>query len=261
MGIMNPRYAVYVSVVLLLIVFLCIGCSTSAAVVNVSAGAGLTDAISEINVLYKQGRPDITVIANFAAAGPLQQQIENGAPADVFISPSPKHMDMLEAKHLIIENTRRDLLRNKVVLIIPGDSTLGITGFKDLTGGMVKKVAIGDPESVPVGMYAQEIFIEYGIMDALKSRLVLAGTVRQVLQYVESSNVDAGVVFMTDAKTSPDVQIVANAPDDINNKVVYPVAVIATGKDRTAAVDYEEFLFGSQAGSVFEKYGFSVIGR
>ena len=126
---------------------------------------------------------------------------------------------------------------------------------------MVKKVAIGDPESVPVGMYAQEIFMEYGIMDALKSRLVLAGTVRQVLQYVESSNVDAGVVFMTDAKTSPDVRIVANAPDFINSKVVYPVAIIDTGKDRTAAADYQEFLFSSQAGSVFEKYGFGVIGR
>jgi len=258
---MDSRYAVYLSIFLLLIVFLCSGCSTSAATVNVSAGAGLTEAMSEINLLYKYQQPDVAVVANFAAAGTLQQQIENGAPADVFISPSSKHMDMLQAKHLIIENTRRDLLFNKVVLIVPGDSTLGISGFKDLTGDMVKKVAIGDPESVPVGMYAQEIFMEYGIMDALKSRLVLAGTVRQVLQYVESSNVDAGVVFMTDAKTSPDVRIVANAPDFINSKVVYPVAIIDTGKDRTAAADYQEFLFSSQAGSVFEKYGFGVIGR
>ena len=226
-----------------------------------SAAASLTDAISEINVLYKHGRPDVTVITNFGGSGTLQQQIENGAPVDVFISASPTQMDALQKKNLIIENTRRDLLSNKVVLVVPGDSTLGITSFQDLAGDTVKKVAIGDPGSVPAGMYAREIFIGYGIMDALKPKLVLAGNVRQVLQYVESSNVDAGVVFMTDAKMSRDAKIVADAPDDINNKVVYPVAIIDTGKDRAAAADYEEFLFGDQAGRVFEKYGFSVIKR
>ena len=226
---------------------------------NVSAATSLTDAISEINVLYKQERPDVTVIANFAAPGTIQQQIENGAPVDVFISASPTQMDALQKNNLIVENTRKDLLRNKVVLVVPGDSTLEIKSFNDLTGDTVKKVAIGDPGSVPAGMYARDIFNGFGITDALKPKLVLAANVRQVLQYVESSNVDAGVVFMTDAKISRAVQVVANAPDDINKKVIYPVAVINTGKDRTAAVDYEEFLFGNQAGAVFEKYGFGLI--
>ncbi|MCX5994043.1 MAG: molybdate ABC transporter substrate-binding protein [Chloroflexi bacterium] len=226
---------------------------------NVSAATSLTDAISEIDVLYKQERPDVTVIANFAAPGTIQQQIENGAPVDVFISASPTQMDALQKNNLIVENTRKDLLRNKVVLVVPGDSTLGIKSFNDLTGDTVKKVAIGDPGSVPAGMYARDIFNGFGITDALKPKLVLAANVRQVLQYVESSNVDAGVVFMTDAKISRAVQVVANAPDDINKKVIYPVAVINTGKGRTAAVDYEEFLFGNQAGAVFEKYGFGLI--
>ena len=244
---------------LLIAAVLSAGCAGPVAVVNVSAASSLADAISEINVLYKHERPDVTVITNFGGSGTLQQQIENGAPVDVFISASPAQMDTLQQKYLIVENTRRDLLSNKVVLVVPADSTLGITSFNDLTGDKVKKVAIGDPGSVPAGMYARDIFNELGITDALKSKMVLAANVRQVLQYVESSNVDAGVVFMTDAKISGAVQVVANAPDYINEKVIYPVAVINTGKDRTAAADYEEFLCGNQAGAVFEKYGFGLI--
>jgi molybdate transport system substrate-binding protein len=259
--IVNSKYGVGIAIALLLIAFLLTGCYKPAMEVNVSAATSLTDALGEINALYKKENPNVNVIANFAAPGTIQQQIENGAPADVFISASPTQMDALQKKHLIIENTRKDLLRNKVVLVVPGDSTLGIKSFNDLTGDTVKKVAIGDPDSVAAGMYAREIFNEFGIMDALKPKLVLAGNVRQVLQYVESSSVDAGVVFMTDAKISPAVQIVANAPDDINSKVVYPVAIIDTGKDRAAAADYEDYLFGNQAGTVFEKYGFSVIKR
>jgi molybdate transport system substrate-binding protein len=246
---------------LLIAAVLSAGCAGPVSVVNVSAASSLTDAISEINVLYKNERPDVAVITNFGGSGTLQQQIENGAPVDVFISASPAQMDALQKKNLIVENTRRDLLSNKVVLIVPGDSALGITSFNDLTGDKVKKVAIGDPGSVPAGTYARDIFNELGITDALKSKMVLAANVRQVLQYVESSNVDAGVIFVTDAKVSRAVQVVANAPDDINEKVIYPVAVINTGKDTTGAADYEEFLFGNQAGAVFEKYGFGLIRR
>jgi len=256
---MSSKHSAGISIVLLLIAALFTGCYGPAAAVNVSAAASLTDAINEINILYKHDRPDAAVITNFGGSGTLQHQIENGAPVDIFISASPAQMDALQKKHLIIENTRRDLLSNKVVLIVPGDSTLGITGFNDLTGDKVTKVAIGDPGSVPAGMYARDIFSELGISDALQPKLVLAADVRQVLHYVESSNVDAGVVFMTDAKMSRNVKIVDNAPDDINRKVVYPVAIIETGRDRTAAADYEEFLFGNQAGMVFEKYGFIVI--
>jgi len=256
---MNSKYALIISIVLLVGVFSGMGCSTPVTTVNVSAASSLTDVIGEINALYQKDNPNVTVIANFAAPGTLQQQIENGAPADVFISASPRQVDALQSKKLIVDNTRKDLLCNKVVLIVPGDSTLGIKSFNDLTGDAVKKVAIGDPDSVAAGQYARDIFNQYGIMEALKSRLVLAGNVRQVLQYVESSNVDAGVVFLTDAKISKSVKVVADAPDDINKKVIYPVAVINTGKDSTAATAYETFLFSDQAGAIFDKYGFTVI--
>ncbi|MFA5079149.1 MAG: molybdate ABC transporter substrate-binding protein [Dehalococcoidia bacterium] len=254
---------------ILLIILLSIGCSAPAATenvssappvtVNVSAAASLTDVIKEINSVYQKDHANVTVVPNFAASGTLQQQIENGAPADVFISASPKQMDALQSKKLLVEGSRKDLLFNKVVLIVPADSTLGIKSFNDLTGDTVKKISIGDPDSVPAGQYARDVLNEFGIMDALKSKLVLAANVRQVLQYVESSNVDAGVVFLTDARISKSVKVVADAPDDINKKVIYPAAVINTGKDRAAALAYEAFLFSDRAGAIFDKYGFTVV--
>ena len=237
------------------------GCARQTGTVNVSASATLTDAVKEINELYSQENPNVAVIANFSSAGTVQRQIENGAPVDIFISAASSFMDALQKEGLILDDTRKDLLTNKVVLVVPDDSSLGITDFKDLTGDKVKKVAIGDPKSVSAGMYAQQILDKTGITDIIKPKLVLAGDVRQVLTYVESGNVDAGVVFITDAKISNKVKIVANAPDDINARAVYPVAIIKGSENIDAARGYESFLFGDEAKAVFEKYGFSVISK
>lgn len=237
------------------------GCARQTGTVNVSASATLTDAVKEINELYSQENPNVAVIANFSSAGTVQRQIENGAPVDIFISAASSFMDALQKEGLILDDTRKDLLTNKVVLVVPADSSLDITDFKDLARDNVKKVAIGDPKSVSAGMYAQQIFDRNSIADTIKQKLVLAGDVRQVLTYVESGNVDAGIVFATDAKSSSKVKIVANAPDDINARVVYPVAIIKAGKNIDAARDYESFLFSNQAKAIFEKYGFSVISK
>jgi molybdate transport system substrate-binding protein len=228
---------------------------------SVSAGASLTDAIKEINRLYALQNPGVTVTANIGGLGTLQSQIENGAPVDVFVGAAAGPMDRLQKKGLILDDSRRDLLSNKVVLVVPSDKPVDIADFRDLTGEKVRKVAIGDPKSVAAGMYAQMIFDKYGIAEELKPKLVLAGDVRQVLTYVESGNVDAGIVFLTDAMISSKVKIVANAPDDINAKVVYPVAVIKASKNVDAARAYEKYLFGSQAKAVFEKYGFNMAGK
>jgi molybdate transport system substrate-binding protein len=237
------------------------GCAAPAATVNVSAAASLTDAIKEVNRLYIEANPNVTIIANFGSPGTLQKQIENGAPVDVFISAAAAQMDALQKQKLIIDDTRRNLLINKVVLIVPSGNPLGIGDFKDLVSDKVKKVAVGDPKSVAAGMYAQWIFDKFGIYDSLKSKLVLGADVRQVLTYVEGGNVDSGIVFLTDAKISSKVKIVANAPDDINAKVVYPVAMIQGSKNTLAALGYESFLFSSQARAVFEKYGFDLAGK
>ncbi len=203
----------------------------------------------------------MTITPNFASSGTLQQQIENGAPTDVFISAGAAQMDALQKQELILNDTRKDLLKNKVVLIVPSDSTLDLTSFTDLTNDKVKKVAIPDPKSTPSGMYGQQAFDELGITAQIQSKLIIGSDVRQVLTYVESGNADAGIVYSTDALTSSKVKVVASAPDDINAKVVYPVAVIKASKNPDAAKDYENFLFSNQAKTVFEKYGFTMVSK
>lgn len=223
---------------------------------NVSAAASLTDALKAVDALYTKDNPVVTINTNFASSGTLQQQIENGAPVDVFISAAPAQMDALQKEQLILNDTRKNLLGNQVVLIVPKVSTLDLTNFKELLDAKVTKVAIGDPKFVPAGMYAQKVFDELGLWNQLQSKFVMGSDVRQVLAYVESDNVDAGVVYATDAAISNGVKIVAAGPEDINAAILYPVAVVKASKNPDAAKAYEEFLSSSGAKAVFEKYGF-----
>jgi molybdate transport system substrate-binding protein len=238
------------------------GCAQSSQIVlNVSAAASLTDAIKEINSLYTSENPQVSITPNFASSGTLQQQIENGAPCDVFISAAVSQMDNLQNKQLILNDTRRNLLNNSVVLIVPAGSTLGITSFNDLTQDKVKKIAIGDPGSVPAGTYAKQTFDLLGIASTVQSKLVLAGNVRQVLTYVENGDVDAGIVYSTDSLISNSIKVVASAPAEINANIVYPVAVIKSSKNLSAANKYMDFISNVQAKAIFEKYGFTLASK
>lgn len=249
---------VLVAAVVLPGLFGCAGKTTPASL-SVLAAASLTDALNEVNALYTKNNPHVTITPNYASSGTLQKQIEQGAPADVFISAASTQMDTLQREDLILTDTRVDLLNNQVVLIVPLDSTLNLTSFNDLTNTVVKKIAIGDPKSVPAGTYAIQAFDEVGITAQLQPKEILGADVRQVLSYVETGNVDAGIVYSTDAKTSTKVKIVAIAPADINAKVVYPGAVVKASKNPDAARSYLTFLSGSQAKAVFEKYGFAMV--
>ncbi len=225
---------------------------------NISAAASLTDALQEMNNLYTKFKPWVAITPNFASSGTLQQQIENGAPCDVFISAATAQMDNLQQKGLLLPGSRRDLLTNSVVLIVPASSNLGLGTFDDLTSDKVKKIAIGDPKSVPAGTYAQQTLDFYNVSQAVASKLVLGSTVRQVLTYVETGNVDAGVVFATDVLTSNGVKVVASAPDVINSQIVYPAAVLKGSKAVSAAQEYLYFLLGPEAEAIFSKYGFTM---
>jgi molybdate transport system substrate-binding protein len=227
--------------------------------INLSAAASLTDAIKEIDALYMKENPNVTITANFASSGTLQKQIEQGAPADLFISAAAAQMNTLEKEGLILSHTRKDLLKNTLVLIVPADSTLGISSFKDLTGDSVKQIAIGDPKSVPAGSYAQKAFDELGITAQVKGKYVMGSDVKAVLSYVESGNVDAGLVYLTDAKLSTKVKVVANAPDDINAQIIYPMAIVFATKVSQDTLMFQYFLVGDAAKAIFEKYGFTVI--
>ncbi len=232
-----------------------------AVVLNVSAAASLTDAIKEVNSQYTANNKNVTITANFASSGTLQKQIEQGAPADVFISAAAKQMDALEKAGLIVSGTRQNLLINKVVLIVPNNSTLGLTDIRDLATDKVNKIAIGDPKFVPAGDYAQQAFDLLGITEKVTSKYIIGADVKAVLAYVESGNVDVGMVYSTDAQISTKVKVVAFAPDEINAKVVYPVAVVAASKVQDASAAYKKYLFGVEARAIFEKYGFTMVGK
>lgn len=224
----------------------------------VSAAISLKDALDEVTHLWADVNPNVSVKTNYGASGTLEIQIEQGAPVDVFLSAAPKQMDALEAKGLLLEGTRKDLLRNEIVLIVPADSSLQIASFQDLTHGDVKHVALGEPTAVPAGQYAKEVLTNLGIYDAVDSKAVLAKDVRQVLTYVETGNADAGIVYTTDARSSSKVKVVARAPEKSHSPVIYPVAAIKSSKNPAAAREFTNFLSSPQARAVFQKYGFLV---
>jgi molybdate transport system substrate-binding protein len=236
------------------------GCSEKSEVnLNVAAAASLTDALNEINAQYVRETKNITITPNYASSGTLQKQIEQGAPVDIFISAGVSQMDAMEKANLIMSETRKNILNNKVVLVVPTNSTLDITSFNDLVKGSIKQIAIGDPKSVPAGNYGQQAFDKLGITAQIQSKLVLASDVRQVLSYVESGNVDAGIFYATDAKISDKVKVVAIAPDEINAKILYPAAVVKASKNAKIAEDYLKFLTTKTASDIFKKYGFSIV--
>jgi molybdate transport system substrate-binding protein len=261
MHIFKKRLFVTIGLIGLMLVILVVpGCSKPAPVeLNVSAAASLTDALTAINNLYMQENDYVTIVTNFASSGTLQKQIEQGAPADVFFSAGAKQMQALQDGGLIISDTRQDLLTNKVVLIVPANSTLQITGFMGLLGDDVQQIAIGDPDFVPAGDYAKQVLQLFGIWEQVQSKLILCTDVRQALAYVEGGNVEAGIVFSTDAAISTNVKVVADAPEEVNSKIIYPIAVIKASTNVQAAKDYIAFLLSDEARAIFEQYGFVVV--
>jgi len=227
--------------------------------INVSAAASLKDALAEIQKNYQAKRPNIKLVYNFAASGALEKQIEQGAPADIFISAAPKQMDELEAKNLIKKATRKNLVENKLVLVVPQNSTLGLSKFEDLATAGVQKFAIGETATVPAGQYGQQVLQKLGLWKKVKGKAVFAKDVRTVLAYVETGNVEAGIVYKTDAVSGAKVKIAAAAPDGSHKPIIYPAAVLAGAIQPRAAEEFLAYLLGPEGKAVFEKYGFNVI--
>jgi len=222
--------------------------------VTVSVAISLKDALGEVKNLYeKQTQTKITY--NFGASGSLQQQIEQGAPVDLFISAANKQIDALEKQNLLARGTRQILARNQLVLITPQNETK-IQKFTDLTQPSVTKIAMGEPKSVPAGQYGAEVLKFYNLLEALKPKIIYAKDVRQVLTYVETGNVNAGMVYATDAKTSQKVNVVATAPKESHAPIVYPMAVLKNSKNLNTAQSFAKFLISKPSKAVFKKYSF-----
>ena len=221
----------------------------------ISAAASLQDALQEIGKLYNQQKPNIQLIYNFGSSGSLRHQIEQGAPVDLFISAAEQHMDALENKNLLLNNTRQNLLKNEVVLITAQDNNK-IDGFSELKSDFVSKIAIGAPDSVPAGKYAKEVLESLKLYKSLETKFVFTKDVRQVLAYVETGNVEAGIVYRTDAQISERVKVIATAPIDSHSPIIYPVAIARDSNNPKKAQDFIQFLLSNQAKNIFTNYGF-----
>jgi len=225
--------------------------------ITVSAAASLTEAFTDMESQFETENPGTDVNLNFAGSGNLRKQIEGGAPVDVFASADQKNMDMLANETLIDNSTRKDFAENTLVLIVPANSDLNITGIKDLTASDVGKISIGNPETAPVGKYTTQALTEAGVWDQLKDKTILAEDVKQVLTYVERGEVDAGFVYMTDAKTADPgtIKIVATVP--VNTSISYPIALVSDSDNKEEAQDFVDFVTGEEGQKILEKYGFT----
>jgi molybdate transport system substrate-binding protein len=225
----------------------------------VFAAASTKNVIGDIIKMYEKSHPDSHVVASFGSSSDLAKQIENGAPAGVFISADVKSMDYVAKQKQIVADSRHNLLGNELVLIAPVDST-SPTSLDNLAGQLNgAKLAMGDPDSVPAGRYGKAALGSLKQWDALQGDIVRAKDVRGAMAFVERGEAGAGIVYATDALVSKKVRIAATFPAASHPPIVYPVALIA-GHDDEAARAFFAYLQGPQAANVFLSAGFSVIG-
>ncbi|TRM12919.1 molybdate ABC transporter substrate-binding protein [Lentibacillus cibarius] len=225
------------------------------AALTISAAASMTDAMEELkNVYENEDNAELTL--NFGSSGKLAQQIQQGAPADVFISANQNWMNRLENDDLILPATRKEITGNSIVLIANKDSTLDYDSIDTVEPNDVEQIAIGNPDSVPAGKYAQQTLKSLQLWDKLKNKMVLAKDVRQVLTYVETGNTDIGFVYKSDALTSDKIQVLTEADAATHDAIIYPTAVIADTNHKKKAKAFVEFLLTDEAQTIFKKYGF-----
>jgi molybdate transport system substrate-binding protein len=230
--------------------------------ITVFAAASMKNALDDVDGSFTK-QSGIKVVASYAASSALMKQIEQGAPADVFLSADIDWMDY-GAKHDLIKNdTRLNLLGNRLVLIAPIDSKIGhvdiVPGF-DLAGlAGSGRIATGDVRAVPVGLYAKAALEKLGVWSSVESKMAMAENVRAALMLVARGEAPLGIVYETDAKIDPGVKIVGVFPEDSHPPIVYPVAMTKDAKPDAA--QYIAFLTTPEAKAVFERYGFRVLGK
>jgi len=229
-----------------------------AAEVRVFAAASLTDSMKEVASAYEKASGD-KVVFNFGASSMLARQIEEGAPADIFFSADEAKMDGLESKGLIEKGTRKDRLSNSLVIVVAKENGAMIHSPQDLANPGIKRVALGDPRAVPIGIYAREYLEKLKLWEAIKPKVVATENVRAALAAVEAGNADASIVYKTDAAISRKVKIAFEVPVEQGPKIRYPMAMLKEAKEPQAAKSFFEYLSSEEAAKIFEKYGFVVV--
>lgn len=245
----------------LITVFLClavplIALAGSPKDITVSAAISLKNAFEEVGKLY-EAQNGTKCVFNFGASGDLAKQIAGGAPVDVFASAAQKDMDDVDKQGHIVTASRADFAANSVVLIIPAGTKTSLKSFEGLKAAEIGKIAVGNPKTVPAGRYAEEVFGFYRMLPSIKDKLIYAENVRQVLDYVVRDEVDAGVVYATDAAVgSKEIRIIAAAPEASHKPVVYPIAVVKGTKSEAGAKAFVSLVLSPEGKKILQKYGF-----
>jgi molybdate transport system substrate-binding protein len=261
---MIKKYAIIVSLIIALLVAITweILAKPTKTELVISAAASLQESLLEIQPEFERQNPSIKLTFNFGSTGTLQKQIEQGAPADVFLAAGTKQMKALVDKGLIDAAEQLPLLANDLVLVVPIDSTIKLEGsmLEELTKNAFNHIALGIPETVPAGAYAKQTLQYLNIYDALSSKLVQAKDVRQVLTYVETGNADAGFVYRTDAMTSKKVKVVLTVDPKMHEPITYPEGIVKASKHPKEAKSFYQYLQSKEASAVFVQHGFKLPG-
>ena len=236
---------------------------------NVFAAASMTETLTEIQEMYKEVAPNVTLVFNFDSSGTLKTQIQEGADCDVFISAAQKQMNQLdkdadpevntEGLDYVLEGTRINLLENKVVLAVPDGNPKGIESFADLGTDKLSLLALGN-EDVPVGQYSEEILTNLGMLDQLEqeNKITYGSNVKEVTTQVSEAAADAGIIYATDAY-SAGLLVVAQADDTMCKQVIYPAAVLNISENQDAAEAFLDYLKTDDCMKVFEEVGFTAV--
>ncbi len=227
--------------------------------IYLSAAASMTDAIKEITRQYKEDHPEIKIQLNLAGSGSLAKQITQGAPADIYISANPKWMEYLVLQKMITPGTDLTLVHNALVFISDkSEQDLSISTISNL-----KRIAIGSPQNVPAGMYAQQAMENANIYKVLQrdNKLIHAKDVRQALLYADRGEVDGAFVYQTDAMIAKNVRPAFTVPQDLYQEISYPIALTLAGAKKAGAVDFYNFIRNLDTAKTFIKYGFEPTNR
>ncbi|PGL73244.1 molybdate ABC transporter substrate-binding protein [Bacillus sp. AFS055030] len=269
---MKKRYSLFLLITMLLGLIVS-GCSTNEQAtkptgkkqetvkknveLTISAAASLQDALNDIKANFEKANPNVKINYNFGASGALQQQISQGAPVDLFFSAAEDKFNNLVQDGLIDKSQGKNVVGNELVLVVPKNKNKDINSFEDLT--KADKISIGTPEAVPAGQYGKETLKNLNVWKAIEGKVVYGKDVRQVLSYVETNNVDAGIVYKTDALTSTKVKIVATAPENTHDPIIYPLGVLKNSKQSKEAKKFYEYLQNDESMKILEKYGFKGL--
>ena len=258
---MQRRVKLLAVIALVLVSTVFSGCATDKQKpieLSVFAAISLTDALAEIGTAFSTEK-GVKVYYNFAASTTLQRQLEKGAPADVFISASPRQVVALEANGLLEVESRRNLLTNRLVLVSDDDTSISVETPANLAAPEISRIAIGHPSIVPAGAYAKEALTYFGLWETIHPKLIFGADVRATLAYVTSGNVDLAIVYKTDTTLSHHIKVLYQVPPEAYTPIIYPAVVMKNSPQKQLARKFITYLQSDDKCKIFEKHGFTVL--